>query len=207
MQAPLPQSVVKGNAQYYDTISKQCAAVSNDLQGLNAHRYARQISSGCQEYVEAASFEHYLTEARILPYDEAAPGLRKLDLEGPGVELSLEDYILGIYDMTGELMKFAITGMAMNGALPSIASAEGASSASQQRNLLTDMRDLRSVLESLDAGFGPFAKDVDKKADVMRQSVEKVEKALYGLTVRGAERPKGWMPDMNEAGRALEVEG
>jgi hypothetical protein len=26
--------------------------------------------------------------------------------------------------------------------------------------------------------------------------VDKVEKALYGLTVRGSERPKGWMPDM-----------
>ncbi len=54
-----------------------------------------------------------------------------------------------------------------------------------------DMRGLRAALESLDTGFGPFAKDVEKKADVMRASVEKVEKALYGLTVRGAERPPG----------------
>ena len=68
------------------------------------------------------------------------------------------------------------------------------------------MRNLRSALESLDAGTGPFARDVDKKMDVMRASVEKVEKALYGLTVRGAERPKGWMPDTS-TGRALEVEG
>ena len=42
----------------------------------------------------------------------------------------------------------------------------------------------------------------------MRASVEKVEKALYGLVVRGAERPKGWMPDTSDsAGRAVEVEG
>ncbi|KAK5171720.1 uncharacterized protein LTR77_003356 [Saxophila tyrrhenica] len=205
LQAPLPQNVIKGNAQYYETISKQFASVSADLQGLNAHRYARQISGGCQEYFEAASFEHYLTNARILPYDEAAAQVKKLDAEGPGIELSMEDYILGIYDMTGELMKFAITFMATNQALPAISSpAEGGNVS--QRNLLTDMRDLRSALESLDAGYGPFAKDVDKKADVMRASVEKVEKALYGLTVRGAERPKGWMPDV-EAGRALEVEG
>lgn len=206
LQAPLSQGVVKGNAQYYDTISKQCTAVSNDLQGLNSHRYARQISSGCQEFIEAATFEHYLTDARILPYDEAAAQLKQLDPEGPGIELSMEDYVLGIYDMTGELMKFAITAMATNGALPAIESKESASGTASQRNLLTDMRDLRSALESLDGGFGPFAKDVDKKADVMRASVEKVEKALYGLTVRGAERPKGWMPD-TEAGRALEVEG
>jgi hypothetical protein len=30
---------------------------------------------------------------------------------------------------------------------------------------------------------------------------------LYGLTVRGAERPKGWMPDLNEGSRTVEVEG
>ncbi len=40
----------------------------------------------------------------------------------------------------------------------------------------------------------------------MRASVEKVEKALYGLIVRGAERPKGWLPD-TDTGRAVELEG
>lgn len=161
--------------------------MSGDLQGINTYRYARQISSGCQEYVEAASFEHYLTQCRVLSYDEAAAQVKKLDPQGPGVELSMEDYLLGIYDMTGELMKFAITAMATSGALPAIASSESGA----QRNVLMDMRDLRAALESLDTGFGPFAKDVEKKMGVMRASVEKVEKALYGLTVRGAERPPG----------------
>ena len=36
----------------------------------------------------------------------------------------------------------------------------------------------------------------EKKIDVMRQSVEKVEGAAYGLVVRGSERPKGWIPDL-----------
>jgi predicted translin family RNA/ssDNA-binding protein len=204
LQTPLPQNIVKGNQQYYDAISTQFAAVSHDLQGLNAYRYARNISGGCQEYIEAASFEHYLTQARILPYDEAVTQVKGLDPDGPGVDLSLEDYILGIYDMTGELMKFAITTMATNGALPTISQPEPGTSL--QRNVLTDMRNLRSALESLEPGFGPFAKDVERKMDVMKASVEKVEKALYGLTVRGAERPKGWMPDVSEA-RQLEVEG
>ena len=119
--------------------------------------------------------------------------------------------------MTGELMRFAITAMATSGALPR---PEGAAlnggddmevdsaSAASQRTILTDLRQLRSALESLNtSGTGPFGKEVDKKADVMRQSVEKVERALYGLTVRGAERPKGWMPDLSEGSRAVEVEG
>lgn len=204
---------MKGNKQYYDAIAIQFSSVSRDLQGLNAHRYARQISGGCQEYVEAASFQHYLTTATILSYEEAASQMKSLDAEGPGVELSLEDYLLGIYDMTGELMKFAITAMATSGSLPSIntadptGSADAVTQAGTQRTVLTDMRNLRAALESLDSGTGPFAKEVDKKAEVMRASVEKVEKALYGLTVRGAERPKGWLPDTSDAARAVEVEG
>lgn len=204
----LPGHVVNANKQHYDNISTQIASVSRDLQALNAHRYARQISGGCQEYVEAASFEHYLTDGSLLPYNEAVALMRRLDADGPGIELSPEDYLLGIYDMTGELMKFAITTMATDGALPTLTSSTEAASASiKQRNVLTDMRDLRSALESLNvSGGGPFARDVEKKLEVMQTSVEKVEKALYGLTVRGAERPKGWMPDTSEAGRAVEVE-
>jgi hypothetical protein len=150
--------------------------------------------------------------------------VRELDAEGQGVGLGYEDYVLGIYDMTGELMRFGITAMAMNGALPtpSPASAPSATShapatdamqidppqqQSHQRTILTDLRQLRSALESLNtSSTGPFGKEADKKAEVMRQSVEKVERALYGLTVRGAERPKGWMPDLS-SGRGVEVEG
>lgn len=125
--------------------------------------------------MEAVSFEYYLTTASILSFEDAATLLRK-NSEGRGVELSPEDYILGIFDMTGELMRFAITSMATSGSLPGLSQE---SNASGQRNVLNDMRALRSALEALNAGHGPFAKDVSKKMDVMRSSVEKVEKSLY----------------------------
>ena len=45
-------------------------------------------------------------------------------------------------------------------------------------------------------------RDTEQKMQVMRQSVEKVEGAIYGLVVRGSERPKGWVPDLGgDAGR------
>lgn len=212
LSQPLPAHVTKSNTPYYATISSAYASISRDVQALNTHRYARQVSGGNQEYIEAASFEHYLTTASLLTYEEACAKIRALDPEGPGVELSSEDYVLGLYDMTGELMRFAITAMATSGTLPSPEQSgeEGGmdvDSASSKRNVLTDLRALRAALDSLNTnGTGPFGKDCDKKAEVMRQSVEKVERALYGLTVRGAERPKGWMPDLSEA-RAVEVEG
>ncbi|KAK5126770.1 hypothetical protein LTR85_009704 [Meristemomyces frigidus] len=213
----LPQHAVKGNQQYHTTISTQLSSVSADLQGLNAYRYSRQISGGCQEWMEAVSFQHYIETATLLSYEDARKKIKELDPNGPGVELSAEDYVLGIYDMTGELMRFAITTMATSGSLPTIPSPQPTSDTAMdidqpapptQRSLLTDMRALRSALESLDAGGGPFAKESEKKADVMRTSVEKVEKALYGLIVRGAERPKGWNPDAElGGGRTVEVEG
>lgn len=203
LNEPLPQHVVKGNKQYYDVIGERLASVSGDLRGLSAWRYARQISGGVQEYMEAASFEHYLTTASLLTYDDASAQLLARDKEGPGIELSAEDYLLGIFDMTGELMRFAITTMATGGALPGVTS-ENAGSTVSERNVLHDLRALRSALESLNAGQGPFAKEAEKKMDVMKTSVEKVERSLYGLVVRGAERPKGWLPD---ADRSIEVEG
>ena len=226
----LPQYVHKANTPYHTTISTQLTSVAPDLQGLNAHRYSRQISGGCQEWMEAASFQHYLETGRLVSWEEAKTKLQALgsaseastgsESEGGsiGVELSAEDYVLGIYDMTGELMRFAITTMAMSGSLPSVSPESDTAmdidsatqSKPQQRTLLTDMRAIRSALESLDPrGSGPFAKEAEKKAEVMRTSVEKVEKALYGLIVRGAERPAGWMPveDRSGGGRAVEVEG
>lgn len=128
--------------------------------------------------MEAALFSHYLTTGTLLPYESAAEELKAL-----GVGLSVEDYILGVYDFTGEVMRFAITAMATSGALPAVESSnEGEMEVEgERRTVLDDLRVLRTVLEGFNAGGGPFGKDCEKKMDVMRASVEKVERALYVL--------------------------
>ncbi|KAK5007817.1 hypothetical protein LTR28_004797 [Elasticomyces elasticus] len=214
---PIPQPILKNYNPFYDTIRKQYVSASADLQGLNAHRYARNITSGNQEFMEAVSFEHYLVTQSLLSYTHAAAQLRDLGGEGGPIDLSPEDYLLGIFDMTGELMRFAITSMATNGKLPGADAGSGAAKSDvmdvdgvvknlSERNVLTDMRQLRTSLESLDiAQHSPFGRDVEKKMEVMRTCVGKVENALYGLVIRGRERPKGWMPP--DEGRREEVEG
>lgn len=191
------------NQPYEQTIAKNLVQAAPDLRGsLNTYRYDRQISGGCQEYIEAALFQHYLTTATLMSHSAAAAQVRQLsrgpDDDDDGIELSIEDYVLGIYDFTGELMRFAITAMATSGALPVVPETAG-------RNILTDLRELRGELEGLNTRGSGGLREAGKKAEVMVQSVEKVEKALYGLVVRGAERPKGWMPEM-EGGRGVEVE-
>lgn len=225
----LPPFVVKNNAQNWKTIETQFKGIANDVQGLNAYRYP-QLTWGNQEFMEALSFQHYLETQKLISYEDAKARVADLCGEKPTVPLTPEDYVLGIFDMIGELMRFSITSMATNGKLPAgrsterskanQESAEGPSddkmdvdeqvpaAAEQQepRTVLSDLREIRLQLEMFEPPRGSkFSDEAEKKAKVMRECVDKVEKALYSLTVRGKERPKGWRPDMQEDRRA-EVE-
>jgi hypothetical protein len=68
----------------------------------------------------------------------------------------------------------------------------------EEDRILLDLRRLREEFEGLNtySTGGSLGKDVDRKMTVMRQSVEKVENAVYGVIVRGSEKPKGWVPDL-----------
>lgn len=102
-------------------------------------------------------------------------------------------------------MRFAITTMATDGELPrGGSSVEGVGEA---RDILTDLRALRTCFEHLDTTAGGGGKrDVEKKMEVMRTCVEKVEGAVYGMIIRGRERPKGWVPDLGGEERREAVE-
>ena len=171
-------------------MQKQFQSIALDLAGINAWRYQRQISGGIQEFMEAISFEHYLRTQRLITLKEAADSLPG------GVALTGDDYVLGIFDLVGELMRFAITTMATTGTLPG--SKDGEDSAAE-RDILVDLRVLRSSFETLDTtscGGTGLGKDVEKKMEVMKTCVEKVETAVYGMIIRGRERPTGWVPDL-----------
>ncbi|KAF2230822.1 Translin [Viridothelium virens] len=239
---PLHQSITKSNELHWENIRTQYSAISPDLQGQNAHRYSRNITGGNQEFMESLSFQHYLETQTLISYQDASARLAELGNPHAPVTLSLEDYVLGIFDMTGELMRFAITAMATSQVLPgsdvpsssghaesrpsgiavgpsaeameidmpatvSESREKGSRVHTRRRDVMQDLRQLRATLEGLDIDrSSPLSWDVQKKMGVMQQSVEKVEKALYGLIVRGRERPKGWMPDLKEEGRRGEVE-
>lgn len=138
--------------------------------------------------MEAVSFEHYLKHQTLVTVEEAST------LLPAGLELTGDDYVLGVFDLVGELMRFAITTMATSGTLPG---SDG------ERDILIDMRGLRTGFETLDTsgcGGTGLGKDVEKKMEVMKTCVEKVEAAVYGMIIRGRERPKGWVPDMSSGG-------
>ena len=202
----IPANIAKETKERATTMQTQFAAISGDLVGINAWRYQRQISGGIQEYMEAISFEHYLKHQTLITIEEASKLL-------PGtIELTGDDYVLGIFDLVGELMRFAITAMATTGSLPGLKADSGTdemdlSNPKDDRDILMDLRLLRSSFEALDStscGGTGLGKDVEKKMEVMKTCVEKVETAVYGMIIRGRERPKGWVPDSDDRGAAVE---
>ncbi|TID22974.1 translin-associated factor [Venturia nashicola] len=219
VKQPITPKIQKDSQQYWDTITKLYAGISRDLQGLDSYRYNRQITGGNQEFMEALTFQHYLETQELISYDESVKRLAQLGGEGGAVLLTPSDYILGVFDMVGELMRFSITAMATSGQLPTSKADQDVQMADadvedstlkldvEDRDVLTDLRNLRIHLEALDASTdGAFGREISKKMGVMQVCVQKVENALYGLIVRGSERPKGWVPDLSTGPRE-EIEG
>ncbi|PLN85614.1 putative translin-associated factor TraX [Aspergillus taichungensis] len=202
LNAPLPPNIAKETTSRFTQILELFKTALPDITTpLHKHRYARQISPGLQEFIEALSFHHYLETQTLITIDEVRARL----LDG-AVPVSEEDYLMGVFDLTGEMMRFAITSLSTG----VIERSEGAGAqtessimyprlAAPQAGIVFDLREVRSLAEALSVPrkHGWMFRDLHKKVEVMQASVEKVERAAYGVLVRGSERPAGWMPDLS----------
>ncbi|CZS97767.1 related to translin-associated protein X [Rhynchosporium agropyri] len=199
LRSTIPPKIASEVQAKASAMQEQFLSIVPDLTGINAWRYQRQISGGIQEYMEAISFQHYLINQTLITLEEAAKSLPAT------ITLTGDDYVLGIFDLVGELMRFAITTMATTGSLPG---SKGADSTTEDRDILIDLRSLRTSFQALDTtscGGTGLGKDVEKKMEIMKTCVEKVETAVYGMIIRGRERPKGWVPDLaDDRGGAVE---
>ncbi|KFY27579.1 hypothetical protein V493_03421 [Pseudogymnoascus sp. VKM F-4281 (FW-2241)] len=167
----------------FEAISELFKTMSKDLQGINSWRYQRQASPGIQEFIEALSFEHYLGTGKLVTRELAMNGMLC------NIPLTTDDYALGLFDLSGEIMRFAVTAIATTGSLPHLKS----SHPSVDRSILTDLRHLRSSFEALDTTSchgTSLGGEIDKKMETMVQSVEKVENAACSLIIRDHERPR-----------------
>ena len=192
---PIHPSIAKQILPMQSTINELFQKLIPDLEGPNAFRYQRSVSPGIQEYMEAVLFQHYLEHQQLMSYETVASTLPA------GIMLTYDDYLLGIFDMTGELMRFAITYVAANGYHPQ--SDEGGAT----QALLADMQDLRTHLELLNTeGSHGLSREFEQKLKTTRNSVEKVENSVYSITVRGSERPKGWRPDASSTDPPREID-
>ncbi|GBF64719.1 translin-associated protein X [Trichophyton mentagrophytes] len=200
VNAPIPPKIAKETDDRIKQIQELFKSIEADVSGANAFRY-HQITWGIQEYIEAISFHRYLEKKQLITLEEVSQTLPA------GIKVTEADYVLGLYDLTGEMMRFAITTMT-TGRTASVKEGDVTSQDKSQQPegpmggdaVLSDLRQLRAMFEQLNVPRGLNGwKEVDKKLEVMQTSVEKVERAVYGLLVRGTERPSGWVPDLSSA--------
>ncbi|KII93395.1 hypothetical protein PLICRDRAFT_152057 [Plicaturopsis crispa FD-325 SS-3] len=144
--------------------------MKEELQGDRFWRHHRQVSPGLQEYIEALSFAYYLQHGSLVPFNYVQSTVA--DTDGvPYFPLTMDDYLLGLSDLTGELMRFAITGIARRG---------GRTKAS---DVCAFVRRCKADFER----FTPYVRELSKKQAVTGQSLEKIEDTAYAIVVRGYE--------------------
>jgi hypothetical protein len=187
-----------------------------------------------EELVEALTFAHYLRTQTLISHAELDPTIEDLTRKGavpedetmadasdtagtaekpaapptaepPTVSLTQDDYLYGVFDLTGEMMRFATTSTALTGTMAGGESGEGGDD--EPRTIVHDMHELGTLFEMLPVGSGNRFQ-WEKKLEVTRQSVQKVERLGYDRIIRGSERPKGWIPDLSagDQGQGDELE-
>ncbi|CAK7267783.1 hypothetical protein SEPCBS119000_002727 [Sporothrix epigloea] len=217
----LPRDVDSEVTKRLAEIGRLLAGIAPAMQGINRGRYGRLLF-GMEELLEALTFLHYLRHQALLSPEEACVQVAQLCMDGraalTGTTESAEpagteaadgtdstpaavihpddnDFLMGVFDLSGEMMRFATTSAALRGEL---AAGSGDDSRPETgRTIVGDMQELDSFFRML-----PQRPDKSwkTKLQTLQSSVQKVERLGYDLRVRGSERPKGWIPDAPEVG-------
>lgn len=147
--------------------------IISELNGDDYHRYHRAYSPGIQEYVEARTFMSYCKGDVFVPAEVVEAELNEMKSE-QGSQLNFfrldrSDYILGVADLTGELMRRAVASSVKEAVFIHSYLCE----IEHEMNLLSQRHNL--------------GKDMQFKLKTLHQSVSKVQKTCFDSAIRFAE--------------------
>ncbi|CAN6598232.1 hypothetical protein TRVA0_001S05490 [Trichomonascus vanleenenianus] len=172
----LTEEIIASNKtveKHFKDIHARMESVKEDITGVYQWKYTKQFSGCLQEYIEALSFQHFLIHRNIITYEQVCKSI------GEGVLVTLADYLLGLMDLTGELMRYAIGHLAKH---------ERDRKPSQiATQILQAMREFKQNLDAIDSFAADKVlgmKELDKKISVFESSLAKVEQGIYSLVVR-----------------------
>lgn len=193
LNKPLPDRLRADVDERMKEIAEHLATIEADVTGMNRYRYPLIC---LEEFVEAVSFSHYLQHQKLITPSQAQ------EILPAKIELTSPDYVFGVFDLTGEMMRFATAVTALTGNMPGLDPKDAPPDEKNSgggHTILNDMQDVSSMLH-ICPPVGGKPGTYSKKVSIMDEQVHKVERLGYGITVRGSERPKGWMPELDEAG-------
>ncbi|XP_076961213.1 translin-associated protein X isoform X3 [Callospermophilus lateralis] len=198
ISAPDMEEILTESEVKLDGVRQKILQVAQELSGEDMHQFHRAITTGLQEYVEAVSFQHFIKTRSLISMDEInkelvfttedsgkenkTPSLDAQDkhLVTWKLKVTPVDYLLGVADLTGELMRMCINSVG-NGDIDT---------PFEVSQFLRQVYDGFSFI----GNTGPY--EVSKKLYTLKQSLAKVENACYALKVRGSEIPKHMLADV-----------
>ncbi|GAB1293809.1 Translin-associated protein X [Apodemus speciosus] len=196
--APDMEEILTESESKLDGVRQKILQVAQELSGEDMHQFHRAVTTGLQEYVEAVSFQHFIKTRSLISMDEINKQLtftsedsgkesKMPPSDGPDKQLvtwrlkiTPVDYLLGVADLTGELMRMCINSVG-NGDIDT---------PFEVSQFLRQVYDGFSFI----GNTGPY--EVSKKLYTLKQSLAKVENACYALKVRGSEIPKHMLADV-----------
>ncbi|XP_016285739.1 translin-associated protein X isoform X1 [Monodelphis domestica] len=199
--APDVEEIMNESESKLEAVRQKIKQVAQELWGEDMYQYHRAITPGLQEYVEAVSFQHFIKTRSLISVDEInkqlvfmsddtreenntiSSDLNDKPLCTWSLKVTPVDYLLGVADLTGELMRMCINSVG-NGDIDT---------PFEVSQFLRQIYDGFSFI----GNTGPY--EVSKKLYTLKQSLAKVENACYTLKVRGSEIPKHMLADVFSA--------
>lgn len=179
--------------------------IAQELENEDQYLYMRAFRAGLQEFVEALTFYYYLYDKTLYHWDNVAKCMTYNTSDENKTENSGQDdaqnqnenkasadsktiktivdpgeYVLGIADLTGELMRKCINNLATG----------DIDSCFENCNFV---RSLYNGFLSCDRISGKL---VERKLYTLKQSLMKMENVCYNIRVRGSEIPKHMLADV-----------
>ena len=146
---------------------------------MDVYQYMRAISAGIQEFIEALTFYEYLSKenAKLSDWNEIQNRMcyENEEATGKSIKLHLEpcEYILGLADLTGEVMRNCINSL-------------GSSDTEKCYETCKFLQSIYSKFLTIRAPANR-GRDFSQKMSTMRASTMKCENVCYNLKVRGTE--------------------
>ncbi|XP_061083030.1 translin-associated protein X [Conger conger] len=194
---PNVEEVLVESEAKLEAVRLKIRLIAEELRGEDLFQFHRAFTPGIQEYVEAVSFQHFIRNRSLITLEEvnsrlvfcreeppntkdAAAGQQGAPGGALSFQVSPTDYLLGVADLTGELMRMCISSVG-NGDMDT---------PFQLGQFLREIHDGFAYI----GNTGPY--EVSKKLHTLRQSLAKVEDACYALRVRGSEIPRHMLADV-----------
>ena len=177
------RALAEADEQLDSARNKLIRTLLEELRDAEPRKYANAFSPGVQEYVEAQTLRHFIASGTLMNSEQLES---QLEFSGESGRCAFDlwpvDYLLGVADLSGELMRLAIN--------------SAASGDCKAPFYLMDLvRDLERAFAEIDVRSVP-GRGLGSKRRVLRSTLNKMEAACHTITLRGSEVPSHMMNDL-----------